>query len=304
MIQAALANTPIFGAILLGWVFRRTGFPGDGFWQPAERIAYYVLLPALLTHNLARADLSGIAVLPMASALLAGICLTAALALLVAPFLGVPPATASSVFQGSIRCNGYVGIAAGFAVFGGEGLTLVSVCIAVIVPAGNVLSVIVLTRMGRGMAGTWRAMLYQHATNPMILSCLLGVALNMTGIGAPMVLGPMLNILGQAALAIGLLAVGAGLDTAALRRTRAPTLVATALKLAVMPALTALSCTVVGVDGLAEKVAILFSAVPVAPSAYVFARHMGGDVTMMAAIITTTTMVAALSLPVVVSLLP
>ncbi len=57
-----LTITPIFVIILFGFGFKRTGFPGDGFWEPAERLAYYVLLPALIVHNLAVADLGGLQV--------------------------------------------------------------------------------------------------------------------------------------------------------------------------------------------------------------------------------------------------
>ena len=52
-ILAALA--PVAAVIVLGWLLRRAGFPGDGLWAPAARLTYFVLLPALLIRSLATA---------------------------------------------------------------------------------------------------------------------------------------------------------------------------------------------------------------------------------------------------------
>ncbi|MDP6952905.1 MAG: AEC family transporter, partial [Alphaproteobacteria bacterium] len=46
------ALLPIFALIALGAVLRRTGFPGDGFWYPLERLIYFLLFPALLVERL------------------------------------------------------------------------------------------------------------------------------------------------------------------------------------------------------------------------------------------------------------
>ena len=40
MLAVASAIVPIFLLILLGYVFKRLGFPSDGFWGPAGRIDF------------------------------------------------------------------------------------------------------------------------------------------------------------------------------------------------------------------------------------------------------------------------
>ena len=74
-------------------------------------------------------------------------------------------------------------------------------------------------------------------------------------------------------------------------------LLASGLKLLVVPALTAGVCAVFGVDGAARSVAVLFAALPTAPAAYALARQLGGDAELMAAILTVQTLLAALTLP-------
>ena len=69
MIGVVGAIAPIFLLIVAGYVFKRRGFPGDAFWAPAERLSYFVLLPALIVHTLAGADLAGIRIGALAAVL-------------------------------------------------------------------------------------------------------------------------------------------------------------------------------------------------------------------------------------------
>ena len=73
------------------------------------------------------------------------------------------------------------------------------------------------------------------------------------------------------------------------------------LKLLVLPLMTALACRVMGVEGLPATVAVLFSALPGAPSSYILARQMGGDAPLMASLITVETALACATLPAVLS---
>ncbi|OJX79957.1 MAG: hypothetical protein BGO92_03345 [Magnetospirillum sp. 64-120] len=50
---------PIFLLIVLGRALRARRFLSDGFWAPAEKLTYYLRLPALLVTNLANAKLAG-----------------------------------------------------------------------------------------------------------------------------------------------------------------------------------------------------------------------------------------------------
>ncbi len=65
----------------------------------------------------------------------------------------------------------------------------------------------------------------------------------------------------------------------------------------------ALIAPVFGVEGLTAKVAILFTALPSASTAYVLARQLGGDAELMAGNITASTLLAAITLPAMLALL-
>ena len=78
----ATAVLPVFLLILLGYVIRRRGWIATAFWQPAEKLAYFFLLPALLTSTLAQADFSGLPAAAMAGAVVLAIAAMTVLLLL------------------------------------------------------------------------------------------------------------------------------------------------------------------------------------------------------------------------------
>jgi predicted permease len=296
------ALAPVFILIGLGWLLRARGFPGAAFWPAAERLVYFVLFPALLFLTTAAAELGDLDPLPLAMALLAAIAATAALTVVLRPLLRVGDAAFTSVFQGAIRCNTYVGLAAASALFGPIGLTVMGVVVFVVVSAVNLLSVVALIHYGRRSAGR-REVVASIARNPLILACLLGFLGNASGIELPAVAHDALDILARASLTLGLLCVGAGLELGHLGRERLATAVTAALKLLAMPAATALACRFLGVDPLGAAVAVLFTACPISASSYVLARQLGGDATLLAGLITLTTIAALASMPLALALL-
>ncbi|WP_029006905.1 AEC family transporter [Azospirillum halopraeferens] len=302
MIAVFGALAPIFLLILLGHGLRRYEWVPPAFWPGADRLTYMVLFPALIVDELARADLGRVDVAPMAAAMAAGILGAGALMVGVRRPLTLDGPAFASVFQGSMRMNTYVGLAAAGTLYGAAGRTLLAVGIALIIPLVNVLAVLAHARWGRDSRGVGAgAIAAGLATNPIILAAAAGAALNLSGVGAPPVAGAVIEILARAALPVGLLAVGAGLDLAAARAAGRGVAVATATKLLLVPAITAAAGLALGVHGLALTVAVLFNALPCSASAYALARQMGGDHGLIAAVITVQTLLAALTLPLVLA---
>jgi len=296
------ALAPVFLMIALGWVLRARNLVGQAFWPGAERLVYWLLLPALLLLTTATSDLTGFRVLPVALALIAAILVTAAATLLLRPWLQLADAPFTSVFQGAIRTNTYVGLAGAGALFGQAGLTITGIVIFVVITTVNLLSVTALIWYGERPAG-WRDVAASVLQNPLIIACVAGFMLNALGLGLFNLAQDTLEILGRASLPLGLLCVGAGLELAQLGGGQRALLATCCLKLLLMPAATAAFCWAFGVEGLTAAVAILFNAVPISASSYVLARQLGGDAPLMAALITVTTIAAVITMPVVVALL-
>jgi predicted permease len=304
MLNAFLVIVPVFALIFAGNLCRRYDFPGDHFWAPAERLTYFVFFPALLTVTLAEADFSRLDVLPMVLAVVTAILLMTLLSLVVRPYLRVDGPGFTSFYQGVVRMNTYVGLSVAFGLYGEMGLIAASVAVAAIVPLVNVTGILILARYGSARQPTIAGMVRQMLRNPLILACVAGAALNLTGLGLPPVLGDLLKILSRAALPLGLLAVGAALDLGAVRSAKHLLLASTASKLVLLPLLTFGFCLAFGVGGLALNIAVLFAALPTATSAYVLARLLGGDAPLMANLCTVQTLASMITIPTILMLLP
>jgi predicted permease len=133
--------------------------------------------------------------------------------------------------------------------------------------------------------------------NPLILACLLGIGLNLGGIGLPGWSADAIELLGNAALPLGLVAVGVALRPQALWHSGRAFWLSSALKLIVTPLIVMALAWIVGLHGAHRDIALLFAALPTATSAYILARQLGGDAELMAAVITGQTLLAMATLP-------
>ena len=291
-----LALAPAAGLIGLGACLRHIRFLPEAFWPGAERLAYFILLPALLVHSLATADLSGVPVARLTLVIVLSLAIVAALLLAARPWLPVDGPAFTSVFQGGIRFNNYVGLTVAAGLLGPPGIAIAAVANAIMVPTVNVFAILVFARYAQGQA-TIGGIARSVATNPLIAASALGAALQAIGLGVPDGLDPVLRTLGQASLPIGLLCVGAGFDILALRQGLGAAAVASIAKFVLLPAVTFGACIVFGVTGATALVAMLFQSLPTATSAYILARQLGGDAPLMAGITALQTILGAVAIP-------
>ncbi len=97
--------------------------------------------------------------------------------------------------------------------------------------------------------------------------------------------------------------VGAGLQLKALRGASMPFLVSSMAKLVGFPLLTAGLALLLGLEGMMVQVAILLAALPTATSSYILARQLGGDAPLMAGIISGQTLLAMVTIPLLLGIL-
>lgn len=300
MVQALV---PVFVLIMLGHVFRRLDFPGGDFWPQAERFTYYVLFPAMLVFKLGQARLPASAygdIALLIGAMLLAMTLVLVLAQWVWRWRGP---VFSSVFQGAIRFNSYVGLAAGGMLLGDAGLSLTAIAVAVMVPLLNLLCILMFSLVATDGPVRLGPVFTAIVTNPLIVGSVVGVVWSFFEIGFHPLIAGILEPLSNLALPMGLMTVGAGLQLQALRGASMPFIVASVLKLVAFPLITVGLAFLLGLDGLMVQVAVLLATLPTATSAYILARQLGGDAPLMAGIISGQTLLAIASIPLMLSLL-
>ncbi|MFF5979525.1 AEC family transporter [Streptomyces olindensis] len=297
------ALVPIVLLIALGYALKRSVITDEGFWSEAERLSYRVLLPALFLHSLATADTDDLPTGALAGTLIAATVAVAALVIACKPLMRLDGDAFTSVFQGSVRFNNYIGVTIAAGLFGTKGIAFAAVCNAAIVPTVNVLCVLVFARFGTARLH-FAGIIRQLVTNPLILACTAGILLQTLDLSVPPGIEPALQALGAASMPLGLLCIGAALRFGAARSWVAPILTSSSVKFALMPAATYLAAQLFGLGSHALIIAVLFQTLPTASSSYIMARQLGGDAPLMAGITATQTVLGTAAVPLVVALVP
>ncbi|NWK80308.1 AEC family transporter [Aquitalea sp. LB_tupeE] len=292
-----LALAPIVLLITIGSGLRRSHFLAESFWPQAERLGYYVLLPSLFLHGLATARLDGVPIWAMVATLVCSTVFVAVILVGMRNHLSVDDPAFTSVFQGGVRFNNYVGVSAAAGIFGVQGIALAAVANAAIVPTVNVLCVLVFARYSSHGRLSPKKVAWQLAMNPLVLACIVGIALQVLGMGLPPVVEPVLKALGLASLPLGLLCVGAALEFSAAKSWLRPIGASSAAKFGLMPLATLGACHAFGLSGPVAIAVLLFQSLPTASSSYIMARQLGGDAPLMAGIVAAQTLLAAIALP-------
>ncbi len=294
------ALIPVFILILFGGILRLLQFPGEAFWRGAERLTYYLLFPVLLFLKLSTTETTTMQ-LPELAAMLVSMLLIVSVIIIVAGYMfNIRGAAFTSLYQGGIRFNTYVGLAVVDGLLGGDGLATAAVVVGIMIPVINLLCIAVFAYAGNS-AGNGLALVTRNiVTNPLIIACVLGIFWNYLGWGLPDLLVSVLELLSATALPLGLLSVGAGVHISALGNATSAFFISSIIKLLMVPVVAYMLCVIAGQSSSVTAVVLVFAALPTASSAYILARELGGDAPSMAAIITGQTLLAMVTMPLVI----
>lgn len=290
---------PVFLIIVLGYLLRRGGIPNVEFWNLNDKLVYWVLMPCLLFHKTSTLEISFDLIGSYAVVILGGFFAALAFGLVSARMSGLANDSASSVMQGVARHNTFIALSVAERVFGAPGLSLAALATAVLIPVTNLSVVPLMVMLNRGVrtGSIFKAVLKDLARNPLILAVGSGVGFNVAGFGEIPVLHETLQVIGNAALPIVLMCVGANLRLRAMQASVLPLALSIFGKFLIFPVIVVILARIMGLSDLEMMVALLFGAAPTASSAYTLARQMGGDAPLMAAITTIQTALAFLTLP-------
>lgn len=290
---------PIFMLIMLGAGARRLGFMKIEFIAAANRLVFYLAIPALVFRALTKASLRSEfdpwSVIMMLIAVLFVVGL--------AVFINLQRKTNDSSLQGTfaqaaIHGNlGYIGLAVAFYYLDESGFARASMMVGFLMILQNFLGVVLLQYYGckKSVSRRRRDLLVPVLLNPVILAALAGIIFNLSGLPLPQIFDRFLLILSGLALPMGLLLIGASISFALLRRWLPQAMLVAFLKLFILPAVGLLLFRLAAVDAKTYAPGLILLAAPTATLTYVMAREMSGHVDLAVASISLTTILSAFS---------
>lgn len=301
LIYSLNATMPVFLIMVVGWVLKQIGILTDGFVASADKFNFKVTLPLMLFTDLALTDIremfDGRYALFCAAVTTVMFFGTWICAKLFIKDKSITGAFVQVCYRSSVAI---LGIAFITNIYGDPGMA--PILIIGCVPLFNIYAVLVLTF--EAPEGGERVPLGEHikrsliniAKNPIIISIVLGVIAAAIGLKLPHIIEKTMTDIGSLASPLTLIAIGAGFEgTKAIKKLK-PTLIASAVKLVVIPAVFLAVSVKFGWRNQELVALIIMLGSPATPSCYIMAKNMNNDHVLTSSVIVTTTLLSSVTL--------
>ncbi|MAO55857.1 MAG: transporter [Rhodospirillaceae bacterium] len=295
---------PVFAIILSGYIAGRAGVMGPASTDALNRFVYYVALPVLLGHSMARVDAATIFDLPFIFAYIGGCAVTFAGAYFLSRLAFKNDMAQSSLFaMVSMFANtGYMGIPLAIVAFGPDTAlpaaiatvfqTLVFIAVAeVLVAAGRSQGT------GQALAKVYIDSLWGLLKSPLFIGCAIGMGWSLSGLKIPVPVDTYATVLGAAAGPGALFALGLFLVGKPISEGIGEVSVMVAIKLLVHPAVTwVLGAYVFDVRLDWLIVLVMLAALPTGASCFVLAQQQNIYIRRTSSVTLFSTLVALLTI--------
>ena len=296
--QVLNVTGPVFVLVLLGLVLRRTKLINEVFVQQASNLVFRATMPVMIAVGLMKTEIS------TAFDVQAGILFTlfsvVSFGLIwVWARLRVEPRADRGVYvQGAFRHNcGMVGLALVVNQYGEAGLGIASFLLALHAFIFNIMSIFVLSYYSSSLALKPVQFTLDIVKNPLILSVIVGIALNLLEVRFSPWVETSLTSFGSLTLTLGLICVGASLSLSSVRVSGGVALSAALVKLIWIPGISAVVLIALGVEGMVLGALVLFMASPTAAASVVMVRAAQGNHGLAATIVVLATLGSVVTVP-------
>jgi len=300
---------PVFLLIALGKALTRTSFFTPDLARNVNRLTYWVALPALLIDKISNATFNSAEVSRISVVLILATLLSIAVAYLVGKIMRIERKSLGAFVQGSVRANNaFVGLPVILYAMSGMRPGLEAVATVALAPAiivYNMISITVLLahsdRKQRRPAETARIYSQQLLTNPLIIACALGLALNAVQILPPLPIQRSLAALGNMALGLALLSIGTSLSFDGIRHGLGRSFTASCIQVFVQPLIGLALALAWKLPAIDRQMLLIYLACPAAVASYVLADIFDSDRELAGHIIVVSTLLSAISLTLIIA---
>jgi malate permease and related proteins len=300
---------PIVILIGLGAALRASKFLSAEFFTGMNKLCYWVGLPALLFTEIAATRIQSGTALSTSFVLLLGLLVGLVAGYVYALLAKLPSPSTGSFVQAAFRGNlAYVGLPVVMYALASAGdakelRALAVLAFAPVIPIYNILSVIILSHHGRKDASLeWRELVTQVLTNPLILACLAGFLFMYYRVELPAAATRTLTALGQIALPLSLLAIGASLTFERVKGSLWHAIPAAVIKSVLTPFAGVGLAAWLGLDAAQTTIALIYLACPTAVASYVMAEQLGTDEALAGSAVVVSTLLSFVPLAIVVGM--
>jgi predicted permease len=289
---------PIFIIIIIGWFARWRGFIPPEFISPANRLVYYIAIPAMIFHSISKASLKTQFDAAVLAITLLSVLAVFAVAWSAGKINRVRRGQLGTFIQTAFHGNlGYIGLAVAYYFLGNEGFVRASIIAGFTMILQNFLAVVALqlNSDNPSTAGNRFEVAFRILGNPVILSAMAGILFSLSGLKIPLIIDRSLDILSGFALPMALLVIGGSLSFELMQLRILRVLSSSFMKLILLPGLGFALYRLFGLASQDYLPGLILLASPTATITYVMAKEMNGDTDFAVAAISISTMFSAIT---------
>jgi malonate transporter and related proteins len=306
-VSAVFINVaPVFLLILIGFLVARTGLMREETGDALAEFVFKIALPTLIFRTLAEAHFEGASPFRLWIAYFGGVAVTWTVGHLVAKHLfkrdekigviaGMSSAFANNVFIGLPLVGRSVG---------DDGLVAISILLAIHLPLMMVAGTILMEHASAKVDGGGRRSIAtvvkqvgaNLVRNPLVIALTLGIAFNLSGLGAlPVVLKSVVDQIAAVTAASALISLGMTLKKYPVRGNLSLAAMMAVLKLLLLPAAVFGFAHLLGLSKPWTAAMVLTSSVPTGINAWIIATRFRSGQSLAASVISITTIFGVVS---------
>lgn len=293
------ATIPVFLVMVIGYVLKNLHVVDEPFVKTLNSFNYKITLPVLLFRDIAESDFYSVwdTKYVLYCFLVTLVSITAIWIL--AGIFYKNKAQLGEFIQASYRSSAAVlGIAFIQNIYGNSGMA--PLMIIGTVPLYNVAAVLVLSFTGPNSHGldkeSLKASIKGILTNPIIIGIALGMIVSACRIEFPVIVTKTISNISVLATPLALIGLGAGFEGRKALKEIKPTIVASLLKLVVLPAVFLPLAIHMGFTNEKLVAILIMLGSPTTVSCYIMAKNMGHEGVLTSSVVVATTFLSSITL--------
>lgn len=271
------AVIPLLIYLIIGFAIRRTGVINEDEVHRFNHLVFVVCFPAMMFDNLYGADIKTAFNLKLVAFALIFLFAYIGISIPLVSSIEKKPESRGAMIQAMYRSN-YVlmGLPIAINIYGKGNVSVTAFLIAFVVPAYNVLAVIILEYYRGGKTSVTK-MITKIIKNPIILGAVMAVIVISLGIKLPHAVDGVVAAMSDATTPMAMILLGTSFNIRSVKTSKRNLCIAVIAKLLIMPGIGLALAVFLGFRNIEFVSLICMMAAPCAVSSYTMAESMGSD---------------------------
>ncbi len=275
---SAAAIMPLMAFMALGYFFQKRNYMGKETTRQLNIVVFRFFLSVMCAETIYKANLhEDVEILPILVVAIS-IPLIFIISWLIVPRFVKDKTQIPVMIQGIYKANyAILGIPIAQSIYGADKIGIVSVIAVVLVPMNNILSALIFEKY-TGNATSLPKLLLKVLKNPLVVGCLVGIVLNLSGLKIPTwIMSGIVSKISGLTTPLSMIALGASFDFSHIRKYRVHLTWALIARLIITPAILVPASILLGIRSTGLVAILIYAAAPNAVNSYSTAVAMGGD---------------------------